>query len=93
MYCNNIDECPLKCLLIEKFNTCTIITFVIVYIKMIINFRGGGRNSSFQFGNIWWQHARSATVKSIHIAILFENKVHLGLFKEGCKAAPRRIFS
>ena len=34
----------------------------------------------------------SATVNSVRIAILFENKVHLKLFKEGCKAAPGRIF-
>ena len=32
-----------------------------------------------------------ATVNSVRIGILFENKVHLKLFIEGCKVAPRRI--
>ena len=36
----------------------------------------GGRNSSFQFDNTRWQHPGSATVNSVSIAILFENKVH-----------------
>ena len=55
----------------------------------------GGRNNSFQYGNMGcyrWQNPGSATVSSVRIAILFENKVHLKLFKEGRKAAPRRIF-
>ena len=57
--------------------------------------QGGSQNSSFQFGNSRWQHPGSATVNSVlcvGIAVLFENKVHLKLFKEACKAAPQRIF-
>ena len=30
----------------------------------------------------------SATVNSVRITVFFENKVHLKLIKEGCKAAP-----
>ena len=59
---------------------------------VLYGFQQGGRNSSFQYGNSLWQHPGSATVNSIRIAVLFQNKVHLKLF-EGCKAAPWWIFA
>ena len=57
---------------------------------MHIMMTGGGRNSSFQYGKMW-QNPGSVTVNSVRIAVLFGNKVHLKLLKEGCKAAPQRI--
>ena len=51
----------------------------------------GGQNSSFQYGNTGccrWQNLGSATVNSVGIAVLFENKAHLKLFQD---LAPQRI--
>ena len=39
----------------------------------------------------WDVAGGKATVNSVHIGVLFENKVHLKLLIEGCKVAPRRI--
>ena len=63
-------------------------TFLVVF----PNNGGGGQNCLFQYGNTQGKHPGSATVNSLRIAVLFENKVHLTVFKEGCKPAPRRIF-
>ena len=46
----------------------------------------GGRNRSFQYGNMRCCRWQSATVNIVRIAVLFENKVHLKLFKEGFPA-------
>ena len=39
----------------------------------------------------WGVAGVCATVNSLCIAVLFENKVHLKLFQERCKAAPQHI--
>ena len=44
---------------------------------------GGGHNCLFQSGNSRWQHSGNATINNVRIAVLFENKVHLKLFKTG----------
>ena len=53
--------------------------------------RAGGVGIAYCNMATWAVAGGKATINSVRIAVLFENKVHLKLFQEGCKAAPRRI--
>ena len=67
----------------------------------ITNFHGGGGGvrsyhrrrgvGIAHFNMATWGVAGGKTPKYVRIAVLFENKVHLKLFQERCKAAPQRI--
>ena len=53
--------------------------------KTMLHVFQGGWNSIFQFGNRRWQHRGSVTIKSVRIAVLFENspfsaRLHLNGF-------------
>ena len=48
---------------------------------------GGVRIAHFNMAT-WGVAGAKATINSVRSAVLFENEVHLKLYKEGCKAAP-----